>query len=125
MQVGKQEVETGGVRLRSRIIERPIEEHLRLREEHVRVERNPVNRPATPGDMNAFKEGSVEMTEHAEEPVVRKEARVVEEINLGKDVEEHDENIKGTVRKTDVEVDRLDEDELRRRRTEGDRPGNV
>lgn len=107
MQVGKREVETGGVRLRSRIIERPVEEKLRLREEHVHVERRPVNRPASEQDMKGFKEGEITMTEHAEKPMVNKEARVVEEVRLGKDVEQHEETIRGTERKTDVEVDRL------------------
>jgi stress response protein YsnF len=108
MQVGKREVETGGAQLRSRIIERPVEEKLRLREEHVHVERKPVNRPANEKDMASFKDGEITMTEHAEKPVVNKEARVVEEVNIGKDVEQHDETIRGTERKTDVEVNRLD-----------------
>ncbi len=120
MQVGKRTVETGGVRVRSHIVERPIEKHLRLREEHVNVERNPANRPATAQDLNSFKEGEIKLTEHAEVPVVNKEARVVEEIKIHTDVNEHDENIKGTVRKTDVELDNLTEEELRRNRTDGD-----
>ena len=107
LQVGKREVETGGVRLRSRIIERPVEEHLRLREEHVNVQRNPVNRPVSDADLNNFREGTIEMTEHAEVPVVNKEARVVEEISLGKEVTERDEVVKDTVRKTEVDVDNL------------------
>ncbi len=107
MEVGKREVETGGVRVRSRIVERPVEEHLRLREEHVWVERNPVNRPATDADLASFKEGSIEITEHAEVPVVNKEARVVEEINIGKEVDERDELVKGTVRKTDVDIENI------------------
>lgn len=127
MNVGKRTLETGGVRVRSRIIERPVEEHLRLREEHVKVERNPVDRPATEADMNNFKEGDIEMTERAEVPMVDKEARVVEEINIGKDVEENVEEIRGTVRKTDVEVDNLTEEELRQRRANNDpnRPRNA
>lgn len=107
LQVGKREVETGGVTLRSRIVERPVEEHLRLREEHVNVERKPVNRPANERDMAAFKEGEKTITEHAEVPMVNKEARVVEEVRLGKKTTEHDETIKEKVRKQDVEVDKL------------------
>ncbi|MEJ8803780.1 YsnF/AvaK domain-containing protein [Pontibacter sp. H249] len=107
MQVGKRDVETGGVKLKSRIIERPVEEKLRLREEHVHVERRPVNRPASEQDLKGFKEGEITMTEHAERPMVNKEARVVEEVRLGKDVEQHEETIRGTERKTDVEIDRL------------------
>lgn len=109
LQVGKRVEQTGGVRLRSRIVERPVEEHLRLREEHVRVERTPVNRPATEADFNAFKEGEIEITESAERAVVSKEARVVEEISLGKEVSEHEETVRDTVRKTEVDVEQIND----------------
>jgi uncharacterized protein (TIGR02271 family) len=118
LQVGKREVTTGGMRLRSRIIERPVEEHLRLREEHVNIERNPVNRPASAADLANFQEGTIEMTEHAEQAIVNKEARIVEEVRLNKEVTERDEVIRDTVRRTDVDVenlsstDRLDNDRL-------------
>jgi stress response protein YsnF len=111
LQVGKRVVETGGVRLRSRIIERPVEESLRLRVEHVHVERNAVNRLATEADLANFQQGTVEMTERAEVPVVGKEARVVEEVRLQKDVEEREETIRGTVRRTDVDVENLGTDD--------------
>ena len=107
LEVGKREVERGGVRVRSRIIERPVEESLRLREERVHVQRNPVNRPATAADLNAFQEGSIELVEHAEVPVVSKTANVVEEISVGKEVNERVETIRDTVRSTDVEVENL------------------
>jgi len=105
--VGKRVVETGGVRLRSRIIERPVEESVRLRVEHVHVERNPVNRPATEADLNGFRESSIEATEHAEVPVVGKTARVVEEVRLDKEVTEREEVVRDTVRRTDVDVENL------------------
>jgi len=108
LQVGKRVVESGGARIRSRIIERPVEESLRLREEHVRVERNTVDRPATEADLAAFKEGTIEMTERTEVPVVSKEARVVEEVSLGKEVEEREETIRDTVRRTEVDVENID-----------------
>jgi len=110
LQVGKRVVETGGARIRSRIIERPVEESVRLRIEHVRVERNPVNRPATEADLANFREGEIEIREQAEVPVVGKEARVVEEVRLGKEVEEREETIHETVRRTDVEVEDLGTD---------------
>ncbi|OLY92402.1 Stress response protein YsnF [Cnuella takakiae] len=105
LEVGKREVERGGVRVRSRIVERPVEEHVRLREEHVRVERNPVDRPLREGELGAFREGEIELTERAEVPVVNKEARVVEEIRLNKEVTEREETIRDTVRSTDVDID--------------------
>ena len=116
LNVGKREVERGGVRLRSRIVERPVEETLRLREEHVRVERIPTNRPATEADFDTFREGEIEVTETTEVPVVNKEARVVEEIRLSKEVDERDEVVRDTVRETDVNVEKLDEESLKSRK---------
>jgi stress response protein YsnF len=111
IQVGKREVETGGVRLKSRIVEKPVEESLRLREEKVTVERTPVDRKATDADLTNFQEQEIEITEHAEVPVVSKEARVVEEVKLNKEVEHRDETVKETVRKTEVDVENLERKE--------------
>ena len=107
LQVGKREVETGGVRIRSRIVPRPVEESLRLREERVTVQRNPVNRPATAADLNAFKDSQIELTEYDEKAVVSKTANVVEEISIGKEVTERDEVIRDTLRKTEVDIENL------------------
>ena len=105
MNVGKKEMQTGGKRLHSRIVERPVEETIRLREEHVRVERNPADRIASEEDITNFKEGTVEITEKKEVPVVNKEARVVEDVNIYKDVDEKQEVVKETLRNTQVETD--------------------
>jgi uncharacterized protein (TIGR02271 family) len=107
VQIGKRAVESGGVRVTQHVREVPIEEEVRLRDERVHVERRPVNRPATEADLNAFREGSVEMRETHEEAVVGKQARVVEEVHVHKDVEEHTEKVRDTVRRTDVEVEQL------------------
>jgi len=42
-----------------------------------------------------------------EEAEVSKEARVVGEVSLGKRVEEHKETVKDTVRRTEVEVEKI------------------
>lgn len=107
LEIGKREVERGGVRVRSRIVEKPIEESLRLREERVSVQRTPVNRPASDADLNAFQEGEISLTEHAEVPVVSKTANVVEEISIGKEVNERVETIRDTVRNTEVDVENI------------------
>ena len=104
--VGKRVVQRGGVRVHSYVQERPVEEQLRLREERIKVQRVPVNRPATPADM-AFKERTVDMKAMGEEPVVEKRARVVEEVIVGKEVEHRDQTIKETVRRKDVQVEAL------------------
>jgi len=107
LQVGKRVEQTGGVRLRSRIVEKPVEASVRLREEHVTVQRTPVDRPATEADFQAFKEGQIEVTESAERAVVGKEAHVVEEVSLGKEVSEREQVIHDTVRKTEVDVEQI------------------
>jgi uncharacterized protein (TIGR02271 family) len=110
LQVGKRTVEQGGVRVRSRIIEKPVEETVRLREEHVVVNRQPVNRAVTDSDFATFKEGEMEITERAEEAVVSKQARVVEEVSIGKQVQEREQVVSDTVRRTDVDVEEIDTD---------------
>ena len=107
LQVGKRAVEQGGVRVRSRVIEKPVEENLRLRQERVIVNRHPVNRAVTDADLTNFKQGEFEITERGEEAVVSKQARVVEEVEIGKQVEERNEVVHDTVRRTDVDVEEI------------------
>ncbi len=121
LQVGKRQVERGGVRVRSRVVERPVEEVVRLREERVNVERRPVNRAVTDGDLQAFREGTFEVTERAEEAVVNKQARVVEEVAINKEVGERTETVRDTVRKTDVDVEEVDATTKRTRGAGGNR----
>ena len=110
LEVGKQQVESGGARIRSRVIEKPVEANVRLREEHVVINRHPANRDATEADINNFKEGDIEIRERSEVPIVEKHARVVEEVEVGKTVTEREETISDTVRRTDVEVQETDTD---------------
>jgi uncharacterized protein (TIGR02271 family) len=105
LQVGKREVETGSVHVSTRVVEEEVEKTIPLREEHVVVTRTPVDRPITPADVDALKTGDIEMTERKEIPVVSKDGRVVEEVTIGKVVTEHDETIRDTVRRTELNVD--------------------
>jgi uncharacterized protein (TIGR02271 family) len=119
LQVGKRMVRRGGVRVYSRVVEQPVEENVTLREEHVHVERRPVNRPAEAGDAGRLREQSIEVTEMAEEPVVQKRARVREEVLVGKETKQRTEKVRDTVRRTEVEVEPLNKgseysDEFRR-----------
>lgn len=120
MEVGKREIEGDTVRVRSRIFEKPVEENLRLRTEYISVERTPVNRAVTAEDEANFKDMTIEATEHEEIPVVKKEARVVEEVRLKKEVEDREKSIRGSVRKQDVEVDRKTKDREYTSDDEGD-----
>jgi uncharacterized protein (TIGR02271 family) len=109
LDVGKRAVERGGARVRSRIVEKPVEENVRLREEHVVVNRRPVDREVTKGDLENFRPGEMEITERAEVPIVGKQARVVEEVEVGKEVTEHDQTIRDTVKGTQVDVEKVDQ----------------
>lgn len=108
MRVGKRQVQKGGVRVQTHVEEKPVEETVTVRDEHVNVQRRPVNRTAQPGDLDAFEEGTFEISEMDEEVVVDKQARVVEEVVVGKEVEERQEKVRDTVRRTNVDVERTD-----------------
>lgn len=114
LQVGKREVQRGGVHVVTHVTETPVQESVRLREEHVTVERHPVDRLAAPGD-TAFQNGTFEVRQHAEVAVVQKEARVVEEVVIGKKTTEHVETVRDTVRRTDVIVEELPNKDLKDR----------
>ena len=103
--VGKREVQHGTTRVRSYVTERPVQEQVQLREEHVNIERRPVDRPIS-GDANMFQDRTIDVTETAEEAVVGKTARVVEEVVVSKTADERVETISDTVRRTEVDIDK-------------------
>ncbi len=105
LRVGKREVAAGAVRIRSYIVERPVEEQVSLHNESVQIERRPVDRAVTDADVAAFQERTIEARATSEEAVVAKDARVVEEIGLKKTATDRVETIHDTVRKTEVEID--------------------
>jgi uncharacterized protein (TIGR02271 family) len=102
LKVGKREVDAGGVRIRKFVTERPITETVTLRQENINVDRHPVDRPATDAD---FTDDVIEVTARSEEAVVSKEARVIEEVLVSKDVSQREETIQDSVRRTDVEIE--------------------
>lgn len=104
LKVDKRRVLRGGVRVYSRVVEQPVEEKIRLREEHVRVQRQKVDRPAAGTDLRPGQEQVFEMKEFAEVPLVSKQVRVVEEIRVNKDFTERVETVREKVRHTEVDV---------------------
>ena len=103
LRVGKRQVEGGRVRIRSYVVETPVEEQVNLRQERVHVERRPVDRPARVDE--DYRERTLDATERSEEAVVSKESRVKEELVVNKDVRERTETVQDTVRRTEVEVE--------------------
>lgn len=104
--VGKRVVNRGGTRIRRFVVETPVEHQVTLHDEKVTVDRRPVTdgRPVTVGE---FGDKTIEMTATAEEAVVSKTARVVEEVALRKEAVDRTETIHDTVRKEEIEVEQV------------------
>lgn len=109
LQVGKRSVETGGVRVRQFVTERPVHEQVQLCQERAIVERRPVDRVLGANELGSLDLGDreFEVRERHEEAVVAKQARVVEEVAVGKTAEVRTETIDETVRRQDVDVEQL------------------
>ncbi|MGH8301145.1 MAG: YsnF/AvaK domain-containing protein [Steroidobacteraceae bacterium] len=105
LRVGKRQVDRGAVRVRAYTIEQPVQDNVRLREEHVDVQRRPATRAASMGGGDPLEERTVEMRETGEEPVVQKETQVKEEVVIRKRAEERSQPINETVRRTKVDVE--------------------
>jgi uncharacterized protein (TIGR02271 family) len=105
LQVGKRTVDRGTTSIRRYVVRKPVEESVTLRDETVSVERR---RPVTAGEAGvpagAFEERTVEVHQTAEEPVVSKTARVVEEVVVRKEATERTETVRDDVRREQVEV---------------------
>ncbi len=104
LQVGKRAVDRGTTRIRRYVVERPVEEQIRLRNETVTVFRRPITGTATVGT-DAFSDREIVVNETDEEAVVAKTAHVVEEVVVQKGVEERVETVRDTLRKEEVEID--------------------
>ena len=104
LRVGKRDVNRGRVRVRSYVVETPVQEQVTLHEERVDVARRTVDRPVEDAD-RLFQERTIEATERAEEAIVAKEARVKEEVVIRKEAEERTQTVQDTVRRTEVEVE--------------------
>lgn len=101
--VGTREVERGHIRVRSRIVETPVQEQVTLREEHVEIARRSVDAPVSDADA-LFRDRTIEVAATAEEAVISKQARVVEEVVVSKDASRRVETISDTVRHTEVDI---------------------
>jgi len=106
VEVGKREVDLGTVHVTSHVVETPVSENVTLREEHAAIERRPVDRPASAAEIDALKDETIEVRQTAEQAVVSKTARVVEEVVVGTSTTTSTQQINDTVRKTVVDVER-------------------
>jgi uncharacterized protein DUF2382 len=92
-------------RIRTYVVETPVEEQVRLRDERVIVERRSAS-GEVPSGTGAMQEREFEVTERHEEPVVEKRAREIEEVVVRREGNERVETVRDTVRETKVDVDK-------------------
>jgi uncharacterized protein (TIGR02271 family) len=109
LNVGKRLVQDGSTRIRRFITERPVEASVTLHEEHAQVLRRAITDPGYIADVD-WSDRTIEVTESAEQAVVSKNSRVVEEVVVRKEGTDRVETIKDKVRRQELEVERLDKD---------------
>jgi uncharacterized protein (TIGR02271 family) len=110
LRIGKRTVERGGARVHTIVRERQAEEQVSLKKEHLQVETRAAERRLSEAEVERaglLRDRVVEVSEMREEPIVTKSAVVREEVILTKNVTEHVETIRDTVRHTEVEVEDL------------------
>ena len=67
LRIGKRDVLRGGVRVNTRVQERPVSEQITLREEHVVVERRPMDLPVSDAFIDQLPRAAVEVVAQAED----------------------------------------------------------
>jgi stress response protein YsnF len=102
LKVGKRVIEQGRVRVHAYTVEQPIQRDLTLRDERVEIEHRPIS---STGNLRMPQEREIEAVERHEEPVVEKRLTANEEIAVRKEVDQHTETVRDTVRRTEVEID--------------------
>ena len=99
------EQEAGAVRIEKDVIAEERTLDVPVTEERVRIERRVVDRPADTTDIGAFEETVIEVPLRSETVDVQKQARVAEEVVVGKEAVQRTERVTDTVRKEEVFVD--------------------
>ena len=107
MRVGTATEETGRARLRKYMVTETVQQTVPVSHEEVRVEREPItvaNREAALSGP-AISEEEHEVTLHAEQPVVDKEAVPVERVRLAKERVTGEETVSGDIQKEHIEAE--------------------
>ena len=112
LEVGKREVETGKARVRRFVTEKPVESRVTLHEEHAEIARRAVTDPTALRDVD-WSDKVIEVVETDEQAVVTKTARVAEEVLIRREGTDHVETVRDTVRRQQVELERLPRDTVR------------
>ncbi|HEV2079298.1 MAG TPA: YsnF/AvaK domain-containing protein [Allosphingosinicella sp.] len=110
IRIGKREVVRGGAAVHSRVTQAPVQERVELLEEELSVGQRPVNRRLSDDEVSRsglLQDRVIQFAAMREEAVVSKEPFVREEVVVTKNVTQRTEEIRDTVRRTEVETERL------------------
>ncbi|MCO6430713.1 MAG: YsnF/AvaK domain-containing protein [Deltaproteobacteria bacterium] len=102
LDIGKESVEVGGVRLKKIVRTEQVERPLELKREDVVIERVPAGGEAA---QDAFHRENIYIPLRAEVPVVSKEARVKEEVRARKTKKTKKEVVSDKVRREDIDIE--------------------
>jgi uncharacterized protein (TIGR02271 family) len=105
LDVGKREVEAGGVRLRKVIRTEQVQQPVELKREEIEIERVPAEGSASARDIG---EDEIFIPLRKEVPEAKKGARVREEIKINKKTETDRDSVREDLRKEDVDIERED-----------------
>jgi hypothetical protein len=103
--IGKRQVERR-YRVRTHVVERPVEALVHLRDERVVIERRPAAATTAATLEAGFAESDVEVIERHEEPVVAKTTRAGEEVVIHTEAKDRVETVRDRLRETKVDVER-------------------
>jgi len=116
MQVGTTSEEMGRARLRKYVVSENVTQTVPVSHEEVRLEREPITDGNVGNAMDgpAISEEEHEVTLHAERAVVDKEAVPVERVRMDKTTVTEQQQVSADLRKEEIEVDGVQDDERRR-----------
>ena len=109
LKVGKRMIETGKTRVRRFVTERDVSADVTLHEEHAEVLRRAVTDPKFQANVD-WSDKSIEVIETAEQALVTKTAKVVEEIALKKIGSDHVQTLHEKVRRQEAAIEHLGPD---------------
>jgi len=96
--------ELGSVRVEKDVVAEERTLSVPVTEERVRVERRPVDRAVDATDVGAFEDEVIEVPVYGEDVQLQKSVRVAEEVEIGKEAVQRDQQVTGTVRREEVRV---------------------
>ncbi|HEX8220819.1 MAG TPA: YsnF/AvaK domain-containing protein [Chloroflexia bacterium] len=100
----KQAVQSGEVQVQKVVHERQQEIPVNLRHEEVTIERHAVDRPATSDELSDMTDQVISVPVYEERAELQKQARVREEVTIGKQAVEEQQTLTGTTRHEHLEV---------------------